>query len=333
MIHLLPHRDPYYETNFGRAYLGDSLEILADRSLEDSVDLIMTSPPFALRRKKEYGNVDASEYVAWFLDFARLFHRILKPSGSLVIDIGGSWNQGEPTRSLYQYELLIELCRIPGYKFHLAQEFFWYNPSKLPTPAEWVTVRRERVKDAVNCVWWLCKNPHPKASNIKVLQPYSESMEQLFKNGYKAKLRPSGHHISTKFGKRNDGAIPPNLLQIANTESNSRYLRACREKNLKPHPARFPAGLPEFFIKMLTDEGNVVLDPFSGSNVTGEVGERLHRKWIAIDVLQEYLEASKYRFEEFTVGDRKDSKGQKQLIFQESQSSYRKNKLRTEKKK
>ena len=287
---------PYYSTANGAAYLADSRDLLAHKSFVGEVDLIVTSPPFALQRKKAYGNVEAAKYVAWFLDFARVFHTILKDKGSLVIDIGGSWNRGEPTRSLYHYELLLELCKIPGYPFYLAQEFFWYNPAKLPTPAEWVTVRRERVKDAVDCIWWLSKVPHPKASNRKVLQPYSDSMEALLRNGYKAMLRPSGHDISTKFSKRNEGAIPSNLLQISNTESNSLYLRLCRQHNMKPHPARYPAGLPEFFIKMLSDEGDLVVDPFAGSNVTGEVCERLNRKWIAVDIGEEYLKASQFRF-------------------------------------
>lgn len=313
---------PFYATEFGAAYLGDARQVLAEGALEGAVDLIVTSPPYALRRKKEYGNVESSEYVAWFLEFARVFHRVLQPKGSLVIDIGGTWNPGLPTRSLYQYELLIELCRMPGYRFQLAQEFFWYNPSKLPTPAEWVTVRRERVKDAVDCVWWLSKDPHPKASNRNVLQPYSKSMEHLLRNGYKAKLRPSGHQISTKFSKRNDGAIPPNLLQVANTESNSKYLRACRQTGIKPHPARYPAGLPEFFIKMLTDEGDLVVDPFAGSNVTGEVCERLKRRWVAVDTVEEYLEGSKFRFAEFGVGNWVESKGQRALVLREGEPEY-----------
>jgi len=320
---MLNSREPYYSTKLGAAYLGDAREILAAPELDGQVDLIMTSPPFALRRKKEYGNVDAIDYIAWFLEFGRLFHRLLKPKGSLVIDIGGSWLSGLPVRNLYHYELLIELCRMRGYKFMLAQEFFWYNPSKLPTPAEWVTVRRERVKDAVDCVWWLCKDPHPKACNRRVLQPYSESMKQLLRNGYKPMLRPSGHDISSKFSRDNSGAIPPNLLQIANTESNSRYLRACRQAGLKPHPARYPAGLPEFFIKMLTDEGDLVVDPFAGSNVTGEVCERQKRKWIAVDLVQEYLEASKFRFSEFCFGDWADANGQKAFMIADGEEPYR----------
>jgi len=184
---------PFFTTNLGKIYLGDSLDFIP--SLEsESVDLIMTSPPFGLVRKKEYGNVDADEYLEWFRPFAREFYRILKKAGSLVIDIGGAWVPGQPTRSLYHYELLIMLCK--EFHFHLAQEFFWWNPSKLPTPAEWVNIRRVRVKDAVNCVWWLSTTPWPKADNRRVLVPYSDSMKGLLKNGYKAKLMPSGHDIS-----------------------------------------------------------------------------------------------------------------------------------------
>ncbi|MFM9157092.1 MAG: DNA methyltransferase, partial [Dolichospermum sp.] len=151
----------YYQTEFGAAYLGNSLELMTDIP-DESIDLICTSPPFALLRKKEYGNVDADEYVEWFKDFAVQFHRILKPTGSLVIDIGGSWVKGIPVRSLYHFELVVSLCKPQkkgGLGFYLAQELYWYNPAKLPTPAEWVTVRRERVKDAVNTVWWLSKEP------------------------------------------------------------------------------------------------------------------------------------------------------------------------------
>ncbi len=202
---------------------------------------------------------------------------------------------GHPVRSIYQFELLVRLCREIG--FFLAQEFFHYNPSRLPAPAEWVNVRRIRVKDSINIVYWLSKTEYPKADNRKVLKPYSESMKQLLKNGYRAKLRPSGHDISENFGKDNDGAIPPNLLEIANTESNSAYLRRCAEVGIKPHPARFPKEFAEFFINFLTDEKDLVLDPFSGSNTTGYVAEILGRKWIAFELCEEYLMGSKFRFE------------------------------------
>ena len=293
VMRLLGEESSYYHTDFGVAYLGDTLQLIKNLP-DESVNLIMTSPPFALRRKKEYGNVDSKVYVEWFLRFAKDFHRVLKDDGSLVIDIGGSWNKGLPTRSIYHFELMIALVK--EFNFHLAQDFYWYNTAKLPSPAEWVTVRRIRVKDAVNCVWWLSKDPFPKANNKQVLKPYSNSMKDLLKNGYKAKLRPSGHEISEKFSVEHKGAIPPNLLQIANTESNSYYLRACREAGIKPHPARFPKALPEFFIKFLTDKEDIVLDPFAGSNVAGEAAEGLKRKWISFELVEEYLESSKFRF-------------------------------------
>lgn len=279
---------------YGQIVHQDSLAYIQQQVGDESIDLIFTSPPFALLRKKDYGNVAEDEYVKWFESFAAEFYRILKPTGSLVIDIGGSWIPGQPTRSLYHFELLIMLCR--KINFHLAQEFYWWNPSKLPTPAEWVNVRRIRVKDGINSVYWLSKTPWPKASNRRVLTPYSDSMLDLLENGYQAKTRPSGHDISDKFQQDNGGAIPPNLIAFPNTESNSYYLRYCRERNIKPHPARFPAKLPEFFVRMLTDVGDVVLDPFGGSCVTGEVCERLRRQWTCCEVVEEYIEGAKGRF-------------------------------------
>ena len=286
--------EPFHETDLGEIVLGDSLKVLADYS-DHSVDLIMTSPPFALVRKKDYGNVEANEYVKWFKPFAAAFKRVLKDNGSLVIDIGGAWNKGYPTRNLYHFKLLVMLCEKFG--FHLAQEFYWWNPSKLPTPAEWVTVRRIRTKDAINTVWWLSPNPWPRACNRRVLQPYSPSMRDLLEKGYKAKKRPSGHDISDKFRINNGAAIPPNLIAIPNTESNSYYLRYCEEKGFKPHPARYPAELPEYFIRMLSDPGDLVIDPFAGSCVTGEVCERLSRKWVCIELVRNYCEAALGRFE------------------------------------
>jgi site-specific DNA-methyltransferase (cytosine-N4-specific) len=319
----------YYTTKLGSAYLGDALELL--KEVEDqSIDLICTSPPFALLRQKSYGNVHSNDYVEWLMQFAREFKRVIKPTGSIVIDIGGTWIKGAPVRSLYHYELVIKLCKPEaegGCGLYLAQELYWYNPAKLPTPAEWVTVRRVRVKDAVNTVWWLSPTTNPKASNKRVLKPYSDSQQTLMRNGYKAKLRPSEHQISTKFDTDNGGAIPPtiikgedaepigdpvyleilessdeiapvNVIAASNTSSNDIYQRRCRDEGIKPHPARFPATLPEFIINLCTEEGDLVLEPFAGSNTTGQVAEKLKRNWIAFELNEEYLKGSKFRFPE-----------------------------------
>lgn len=283
----------YHKTDLGTVYHADSLDVMKAMK-PDSVDLVMTSPPFGLTREKEYGNVREQAYLDWFKPFAKAFHRILKDSGSLVIDIGGAWKPGHPVRSLYHFKLLIMLCEEFG--FHLAQDFYWWNPSKLPTPAEWVNIRRIRVKDGINTVWWLSKTEWPRASNRRVLQPYSPSMETLLANGYKAKKRPSGHDISDKFSVNNGAAIPPNLIAIPNTESNSAYMRYCQEKGLSPHPARFPSDLPEYFVRMLTDPGDMVFDPFAGSCVTGEVSERLGRRWACAEMVDDYLKGALGRF-------------------------------------
>jgi site-specific DNA-methyltransferase (cytosine-N4-specific) len=286
---------PYYQQQLGATYLGDSLDLMKSLAPE-SVNLILTSPPFALTRKKEYGNAAADEYIEWFMPFAKEIRRILTSDGSLIIDLGGAYLPGYPVRTLYQFELLLRLCK--ELNFFLAQEFYHHNPAKLPTPAEWVTVRRIRVKDSVNTVWWLSVSEFPKANNRNVLVEYSDSMKKLLKNGYKPALRPSGHDISDRFKKDNKGAIPPNLLSIANTESNSAYIRRCKEAGIKPHPARFAQPFAEFFINFLTDEGDLVLDPFAGSNTTGYVAEQMKRQWLSFEIEEPYLLGSVYRFEE-----------------------------------
>lgn len=342
--------DPYYSTKYGSAYLGDSRELLTELP-DSSIDLVCTSPPFALLREKEYGNVSADKYIDWFKPFLEQFRRVLKDQGSFVIDLGGSWERGKPYRQLYQYEFLIELCKPKGQGesddddewrgWHLAQELYWYNPAKLPTPAEWVTIRRIRVKDALNTVWWLRPTDYVdekggKVSNRKVLKPYSDAQKNLMENGYNKGRRPSDHDPSDVWGKENDGAIPPNLLEdrdfeleagdsvfttapeddprepvnvisASNTASNTPYHQLCTAHGIERHPARFPRDLPEFAIKLTTDEGDVVLDPFAGSNMTGKEAQRAGRQWIAFDMEEKYLKGSIFRFPELYSDREKDA--------------------------
>lgn len=287
---------PAYVTGHGAAYCGDSCKLL-ERLPDSSVNLVITSPPFALQRKKEYGNKEQHEYIDWLAEFASVVRRKLKDDGSFVLDLGGAYRKGVPVRSLYNYRVLVRFCDELG--FHLAEEFFWHNPSKLPSPIEWVNKRKMRVKDSVNTVWWLSKTEWPKADVTKVLAPYSERMKKLIEDPgkfYTPKGRPSGHDIGSGFGKDNGGAIPSNLLQISNSESNGQYLRGCKTIGIQGHPARFPAKLPEFFIRLLTEPGDLVVDIFAGSNTTGQVAEAEGRRWLAFDERLEYLAASAFRF-------------------------------------
>jgi DNA modification methylase len=296
-----------FDAKYGSALLADSLQLLGALP-ERSVNLVVTSPPYALHFKKEYGNASKQDYIGWFLPFAREIFRVLRDDGSFVLNIGGSYNAGIPTRSIYHFKLLIAL--VEELNFHLAQECFWFNPAKMPVPAEWVTVRRVRVKDSVEYIWWLSKTPHPKANNRRVLNPYSKDMLRLNARGVRETVRPSGHNITAKFTQVDaGGSIPANvmedsipiefptdMLKFGNNSANDEYITRCRKAGIPAHPARFPSALPEFFIKLLTDEQDLVLDPFAGSNTTGATAERLHRRWLAIEALEPYWEASKFRF-------------------------------------
>jgi len=274
---------PAYSTANGAVYIGDSLELL-EALPDESVSLVMTSPPFALQRKKEYGNLDQHEYVDWFLSFAKVVFKKLKPDGSFVVDFGGAYMKGVPARSLYNFRVLIRMIDEVG--FFLAEDFYWFNPSKLPSPIEWVNKRKIRVKDAVNTVWWFSKTEWPKSDITKVLAPYSDRMKKLIEDPdkfYTPKMRPSGHDIGKSFAKDNGGAIPPNLLQIPNSESNGQYQAGCKI-------------VGEFFIRMLTEPGDLVVDIFGGSNTTGMVAEREMRQWISFEMQPEYVAASAFRF-------------------------------------
>lgn len=289
-----------YGTGLGHAICADSLEYM--KSLPaNSVDLVVTSPPYALHFKKEYGNADQAKYVEWFLPFAREIRRVIRPEGSFVLNIGGAWTPGAPLRSLYHFRLLLALC--DELEFHLLQEFFWYNPAKMPAPAEWVNVQRIRVKDSVEYIFWLGKTPRPHADNRKVLQEYSADMKRLIKKGVRSTKRPSGHVINASFSTDQGGSIPSNLIQCGNNESNSHYIKETKKRGEKIHPARYPAEIPRFFIEFLTKKGATVLDPFAGSNTTGFVAEQLGRKWIAIDSDKSYLQNSQLRFQAPTQSD------------------------------
>jgi site-specific DNA-methyltransferase (cytosine-N4-specific) len=301
---------PLYSTDLGQAYCADSLELLP--TLPDaSVDLVFTSPPYALHFKKEYGNADQKEYVKWFMPFAEQIKRLLKPDASFVLNVGGAWKPGAPIRSLYHFRLLLALCDDLG--FNLCQEFFWYNPAKMPAPAEWVNVRRMRVKDSVEYIFWLSASRFPRADNSKVLQAYSKDMQRFIKRGIKNTKRPSGHNIKTTFAADKGGSIPPNLIECGNNESNSRYIKETKAQGRKVHPARFPAELPRFFMEFLTEPGDLVLDPFAGSNTTGAVAERLRRRWLSVEKDRTYAEDSELRFQ--SVGDEGGESGQLLLDY------------------
>jgi len=291
--------DPYYTTKNGKYFLGLSEEVLEADSLKElkgKIQLIFTSPPFPLNRKKKYGNLQGKEYIAWLSSFAPIFSEFLSENGSVVLELGNAWNPGSPTASTLPIESLLKFKESGNY--FLCQEFIYFNPARLPTPIQWVNKERIRVKDAFTRLWWLSPSDRPKADNRRILVEYSKKMKSLLKTKkYNSGQRPSQHVIGrTSFLKNNSGAIPPNVVVATNTKAKDSYLDYCRANNIEPHPARMPEDVASFFIKFLTEEKDWVMDPFAGSNVTGAVAEKLKRQWISVEPNETYASGSIERF-------------------------------------
>ena len=321
-----------HSTSLGRYLHGDSSKVLASeigKELTGKVQLLLTSPPFPLNNKKSYGNLTGDQYKRWFADLAPLFADLLTEDGSIVIELGNSWLPGRPVQSLLHLEALMGFVNHPNADLRLCQQFACYNPARLPGPAQWVTVHRIRTTDSFTHIWWMAKTDYPKADNARVLRPYSKSMRKLLaRQTYNDGKRPSEHNISaTGFLKDNGGSIAhnffeiepvddkrevrlPNVFSMSNTASTDFFLRTCRERGIDAHPARMPEGLASFFIEFLTEPGDLVLDPFAGSNTTGFTAERLGRRWLSIDILADYADQSKIRFESPVLHKRDQEEGE-----------------------
>jgi site-specific DNA-methyltransferase (cytosine-N4-specific) len=302
-------------------FQGKIEDALIDRrlkALKGKVNLIMTSPPFPLVRKKEYGNATGDEYLTWLRGLATPLAELLSDNGSIVIEIGNAWEPGAPVMSTLPLEALLEFKKAA--KLHLCQHVICHTPARLPSPAAWVNVQRVRLKDSFTHVWWLSRSQNPKADNRAVLNPYGADMKRLLKSQkYNAGSRPSGHVISkTGFLKDHGGSIganvvdlddprttPESLLRFTGTAWDANYRDYCARFSLPSHPARMQAPLSAFFVQFLTDANDLVLDPFAGSNTTGAVAETLGRRWVGVEASGDYAKGSRGRFVEFE-NDRPD---------------------------
>ena len=150
----------FYKTTYGEYYLGNSIDLLQKKlgeNLKNKVQLILTSPPFPLNKKKSYGNFQGQEYYDWFVGLAKTFSELLTDDGSIVIELGNSWISERPVQSLLRLECLLGFVKNPEANLRLCQEFICYNPSRLPSPTQWVTVNRIRTIDSFTHVWWMAK--------------------------------------------------------------------------------------------------------------------------------------------------------------------------------
>lgn len=295
-----------YRTSRGQMLQTSIEEFLASdvaARLKGKVQLILTSPPFPLNRKKKYGNLVGEDYIDWLSGLAPRLARLLKPDGSLVIEVGNSWERGSPTMSTLALRALLRFLDVG--KLRLCQQFVAYNPARLPSPIQWVNKERIRVKDAYTHVWWMSPTDRPLADNRRVLKEYSPAMKRLLRTKkYNSGRRPSEYVIGAEsFLADNGGAIPPNVLEVANTHTNDEYHSYCVKHGLAPHPARMQPEIPEFFIRFLTKPRHLVLDPFAGANTTGVVAESLKRRWISVEPVRDYVLGSRARFPQETLID------------------------------
>ena len=281
------------QTDLGRAVCGDSLEVM--RTLEsETVDLCVTSPPYDLTVPRAYGNEKGQAYIDWLLPFCREIRRLLKPTGSFVLNIGSSWNG--PEKKATQYRVLLELLDRVG--FHLAQDCIWHNVKALPTGRAPTT--HDRLVPSHEAVWWLSKTQYPKADTRQVVTAY-RMVPNTGSQSNAPHISPSGHMHRGANRADNGGALPRSVLMFGSV--NGRIESRCPEEDVEQHPARFPEALPEFFTRFLTDPADLVLDPFAGSLTTGAVAERLGRRWLCIELDPKYIQGGRFRFEDNQMPD------------------------------
>jgi len=251
-------------------YLGDCLEVLKELP-DNCVDLIFTSPPYADQRKNTYGGIHTDDYVAWFLPRSEQFLRVLKPSGTFVLNIKEKVANGE--RSIYVLELILEM-RKQGWFW--TEEFIWHKKNSYP--GKWPN----RFRDAWERLLQFNKNKKFSMYQESVMVPMGDwAKSRLRKLSLTDQIRDNSK-VGSGFGKNisnwvdRDMAYPSNVLHLATECSN------------KSHSAAFPAELPEWFIKLFTQSGDVVLDPFMGSGTTIQVANRMGRHSIGVDIMEEY---------------------------------------------
>ncbi len=261
-------------------YQGDCLQKL--KLLEDnSVDLIVTSPPYADQRKNTYGGISTKEYVKWFLPISEELLRVLKPTGTFILNIKEKVQDGE--RSTYVLELILEMRR-QGWLW--TEEFIWHKKNSYP--GKWPN----RFRDAWERLLQFNKNKKFNMYQETVMVPIGDWAKTRLKKLSETDQIRDNSKVGSGFGKNisnwvdREMAYPTNVLHLA-TE--------CNNKN---HSAAFPSSLPEWFIKLFTKEGDVVLDPFMGSGTTNIVAQRMGRNSIGIEIQEQYYEMVKTNIKE-----------------------------------
>ncbi len=284
------------QTDRGAVYWGEALTAM--QMVEDeSVQMWFTSPPYPLNRQREYRGWHPETWMDTMLKHVDVMGAKLRSDGSLVLNLCDVYERGRPVLSTYQEELVIEMKRRG---FCLLGKETWFNPGK-PPATNHVTKTRERLKNGVETLFWWSPSDHPKANNRNILVPYSEEFRRTLARGGQVHRTLGGSrqgHPGLRYRIDNGGTIPFNHVTAGAEGANCDYARHCRLNGLPIHPARMPAVLPEQWVQFVTDEGDLVGDPFGGSLQLAAACERFKRRFFTADKVLDYLRGGVFRLRE-----------------------------------
>lgn len=272
--------------------------------LGEPIALCVTSPPYPLRRPRAYGNPDSAEYTDFITQALEPVVRSLLPGGSIVLNLSnGIFEPGLPSRSLYLERLTLALHERLG--LHLMDRIPWVNRSKPPGPTMWACIRRVQLTEAYEPVLWFTNDPmRVRADNRRVLQAHTERHAQLIAAGGERRTAAYGdgaYRLAPgDFGAPTAGRIPRNVIERGHQCADTRaYRRYAKEQGLPIHGAMFPTDLPAFFIQLLTEPDELVVDLFGGTARSGLASERLGRRWLVTEWIWQFLHGARSLFEHF----------------------------------
>lgn len=291
-----------YSTNLGVAIWGSCHDVFA--GFNEPIHLCLTSPPYALRKPRAYGNPSLTMYVDFVCESLEPIVKNLVPGGSICLNISNDiFEEGSPARSLYRERLVIALHERLG--LWKLDELIWENKSKAPGPIAWASKKRVQLGVSYEPIYWFTNDPQRlRSDNRRVLQPHSEKHQKLIESGGEkrtAVFADGANRLKVgSFSNPTLGKIPRNILSYGHRCARQRPAReAMASAGLPVHGAAMPFALADFLVKFLTQPGDLVVEPFSGLGTTPEAAEANGCRWFATELMYEYNWASSHRFEGF----------------------------------
>jgi DNA modification methylase len=289
-----------FSTKLGLAIWADSTTLYSN--LDIPITLCLSSPPYPLNATKAYGNVTQKEYVDWICKAIEPIIKNLRDGGSIVLNLGNDvFIQKSPARSTYRERMIIAFEDNLG--LYKMDEIPWINKSKPPGPTYWASITRQQLNCAWEPIYWFTNNPIKCLSNNnRVLQPHSEQHLKYLQNKHlinEYRINSDGAHIvrNTSYNNITKGKIPKNIFERGHKcKDQDEYKKYCKEINIPYHGASFPLDLAKFFISFLSDEEDLIVDPFGGSLTVAKGAEELNRRWLSSDNIWQYLRGAFGRF-------------------------------------